>query len=95
MLSIRWACSGVFGSPKAVIFFMALASSGFERSSALIDAFWNQRLKIGTFERNVTIGRRYRPPRKRPRNTSSPIRTATTIRMISGSQAHHGIAGRW
>ena len=57
-LSIRWACSGVFGSPKAWIFFIAPASSGFWRSRAAIDAFWNQRLKSGTFERKATTGRR-------------------------------------
>ena len=56
--SIRCACSGVFGSPNAWIFFIAPASSGFCRSRAAIDAFWNHRLKSGTFERNVTTGRR-------------------------------------
>ena len=34
---MRWACSGLFGSPKAVIFFIAAASSGFSRSSAAIE----------------------------------------------------------
>ena len=53
---MRWACSGFFGSPKAVIFFIAAASSGFSRSSRAIEAFWNHLLKSGTFERNVTIG---------------------------------------
>ena len=57
-LSIRCACSGVFGSPNACIFFIAAASSGFWRSSAAIDIFWNHRLNSGTFERKVTIGRR-------------------------------------
>ena len=61
-LSIRCACSGVFGSPNACIFFIAAASSGFWRSSAAIDIFWNHRLNSGTLERKVTIGRRYRPP---------------------------------
>ena len=56
--SIRWACSGVFGSPNVCIFRIAAASSGFCRSSAAIEAFWNQRLKSGTLERKVTMGRR-------------------------------------
>ena len=50
--SIRCACSGFFGSPNVFIFLIAAASSGFWRSSAAIDAFWNHRLKSGTFERN-------------------------------------------
>ena len=55
---MRCACSGFFGSPNWVIFFIAAASSGFCRSRAAIDAFWNHRLKSGTLERNVTTGRR-------------------------------------
>ena len=69
---MRCACSGVFGSPKVFIFLIAAASSGFWRSSAAIDARWNHRLKTGTFERNVTTGRRYRPPRIRPSSTKMP-----------------------
>ena len=57
-LSIRCACSGLFGSPNACIFLIAAASSGFWRSSAAIDIFWNHRLNSGTLDRNVMTGRR-------------------------------------
>ena len=91
---MRWACSGLFGSPNAVIFFIAAASSGFSRSSAAIDAFWNHFLKSGTFERNATTGRRYLPPLIRPSSTKTPSRSARTSSTNSGIQAQNGIA-RW
>ena len=93
-LSIRWACSGVFGSPNWLIFFIAAARSGFWRSSAAIDAFWNHRLKSGTFERNVMTGRRYRPFWIRPSSTRMPSRIATTSSTTRGIQAQNGTA-RW
>jgi len=40
------------------IFFIALASSGFERSSAAFDAFCSHLRKSGTFAIAPTIGRR-------------------------------------
>ena len=89
---MRWACSGFFGSPKAVIFFIAAASSGFSRSRAAIDAFWNHFLKSGTFERNTTTGRRYLPPLIRPSRTNTPSRSARNSRTTSGIQAQNGIA---
>ena len=89
---MRWACSGLFGSPKAVIFFIAAASSGFSRSSAAIDAFWNHFLKSGTFERNVTMGRRYLPPLILPSSTKTPRSTARKSSTNSGIQAQNGIA---
>ena len=90
--SIRCACSGVFGSPKAVIFLIAAASSGFSRSRAAIDAFWNHRLKRGTLERKATTGRRYFPFLMRPSSTNTPSRSASTSRRSNGIQAQNGTA---
>ena len=45
-------------APTRSSFFIALASSGFERSIAAVDAFWSQRRSSGTFDMSVKTGRR-------------------------------------
>ena len=66
------------------IFFIALASSGFERSIAALEAFWSQRFRNGTFAINAKSGRRYLPPLNRPSSASSPSSTSRNRRIHSG-----------
>ena len=47
--------SGVVGVPYRWSLRIALASSGFSRSSAAVDMRWNNRLRNGTFERKTTM----------------------------------------
>ena len=71
-------------APVRCIFFIALASSGFERSIAAVDAFWSQRFRIGTFDMNAKIGRRYLPPWIRPSSASMPSSTSRNRRIHTG-----------
>src|SRR5204862_1258038 len=71
---------------------IALAISGFCRSSAASDAFLMPRPISGTFNQNWTIGRTYLPPAIRESSAKSPKTSSSPSRIKSGSRMSQSAA---